>query len=271
MEYLGPFFFNAIRFALGSLWLLPFIFLQQNTRFELREFFKHQSFRNGLWLGIILFVAASFQQIGIVHTTAGKAGFITGLYVILVPLLGIMLKKTTGLLTWLGAVLALLGLYFLSFKNSFIFARGDLLVFLSAFFWAFHVLAVDHFVEQTSVLLLALYQFLFCSFFSFLSAFFFEEMEWSAIKPAAVPIIYTGLFSVGIGYTLQVLAQKEAHPSHAAIILSLESVFAVIGGWLLLHESLSSRELLGCVLMLSGMIFSQMRFRKNHNTLSASV
>ena len=268
MEYLGPFFFNAIRFALGTLWLLPLIYFQRNTRSKLSDFFRKNWIRDGLWLGIILFLAASLQQIGIIQTTAGKAGFITGLYVILVPLFGIVLKKTTGLLTWLGALLALIGLYFLSFRENIIFARGDFLVFISAFFWAIHVLAVDHFVEKIPALLLALYQFLFCSFFSFISALFFEKLEWSAIPPAAIPIVYTGLLSVGIGYTLQVLAQKEAHPSHAAIILSLESVFAVIGGWILLHESLSSRELLGCLLMLSGMIFSQLRSGKNPESSS---
>ena len=269
MEYLGPFFFNAIRFALGAFWLLPFIYFQRKIRPELSDCFRKHRIRDGLWLGIILFLAASLQQVGIIHTTAGKAGFITGLYVILVPLFGIVLKKTTGLLTWLGALLALIGLYFLSFQDTLIFSSGDLLVFISAFFWAIHVLAVDHFVEKTTVLLLAFHQFLFCSLFSFISALFFEKLEWSLIPPAAVSIVYAGLFSVGIGYTLQVLAQKEAHPSHAAIILSLESVFAVTGGWLLLHESLSNLELLGCLLMLSGMIFSQLRFGKNPESSSA--
>lgn len=271
MEYLGPFFFNAIRFALGAIWLLPFIYLQRNTQLKFRDLFNYRTLKDGMWLGIILFVAASLQQIGIIHTTAGKAGFITGLYVILVPLFGIMLKKATGLLTWIGAGLALVGLYFLSFQSSMIIARGDLLVFIAAFFWAFHVLAVDHFVEKTAALLLAFHQFLLCSLFSFISALIFEELEWSAVLPAAIPVLYAGLFSVGIGYTLQVLAQKEAHPSHAAIILSLESVFAVIGGWFLLHESLSRRELLGCVLMLSGMIFSQLRFGKDYKGFPSGI
>jgi drug/metabolite transporter (DMT)-like permease len=271
MEHLGPFFFNAIRFALGCLWLLPLIYLHRNSPPLFRDFFKNRSLRNGILLGIILFIGASLQQVGIVYTTAGKAGFITGLYVILVPLFGIMLKKTTGLLTWISAVLALVGLFFLSVQNNIMIARGDLLVLIAAFFWAFHVLAIDHFVGKTAALLLAFYQFMFCSLFSFISALFFEEMAWSAIVPAAIPILYAGLFSVGIGYTLQVFAQKEAHPSHAAIILSLEAVFAVIGGWILLHESLSGRELLGCLLMLSGMILSQLRISKNHRASFADV
>jgi drug/metabolite transporter (DMT)-like permease len=270
MEHLGPFLFNAIRFALGSLWLLPFIYWRQNGLPFFWNFFKNQSLRNGFLLGIILFSAATFQQIGIVYTTAGKAGFITGLYVILVPLFGIMLKKTTSLLTWISAGLALIGLFFLSVQNNFMLARGDLLVLIAAFFWAFHVLAVDHLLGKTTALLLAFYQFLFCSLFSFILALFYEEMAWSNIAPAAIPILYAGLFSVGIGYTLQVFAQKEAHPSHAAIILSLEAVFAVIGGWILLHESLNGRELLGCLLMLSGMLLSQWRFKKNRNTSVAA-
>lgn len=264
MEHIGPFLFNAIRFALGGLWLLPFIFLSKKNRPILQELLKKDTLWKGIVLGSILFVAASLQQIGIIYTTAGKAGFITSLYVILVPIFGILIKKSTSLSTWTGALIAVLGLFLLSFHSEIIIGKGDLIVFSAAFLWAFHVLLIDHFVDQTSALMLALYQFLICSLLSIIMAVFYESFHWIDLTKTVVPILYAGLFSVGVGYTLQVIAQKEAHPSHAAIIMSLESVFAALGGWIILNESLSHRELMGCGLMLSGMIISQLRITKQN-------
>lgn len=264
MEHIGPFLFNAIRFALGGLWLLPFIFLSKKNRSILQELLKKDTLWKGIVLGSILFVAASLQQIGIIYTTAGKAGFITSLYVILVPIFGILISKSTSLSTWTGALIAVLGLFLLSFHSEIIIGKGDLIVFSAAFLWAFHVLLIDHFVDQTSALMLALYQFLICSLLSIIMALFFESFHWIDLTKTAVPILYAGLLSVGVGYTLQVVAQKEAHPSHAAIIMSLESVFAALGGWIILNESLSHREMLGCGLMLSGMIISQLRITKQN-------
>lgn len=262
MEHIGPFLFNAIRFALGGLWLLPFLFLTKRNRPILQELLKKDTLWKGIVLGSILFIAASLQQIGIIYTTAGKAGFITSLYVILVPIFGILIRKSTGLSTWIGAFIALLGLFLLSFHSEIIIGKGDLIVFSAAFLWAFHVLLIDRFVDQTSALMLALYQFLICSLLSTITTLFFEPFHWIELTKAVLPILYAGLFSVGVGYTLQVVAQKEAHPSHAAIIMSLESVFAALGGWMILNESLSHRELLGCGLMLSGMIISQLRITR---------
>lgn len=205
-----------------------------------------------------MFIAASLQQIGIGYTSAGKAGFITGLYVILVPILALFVKKKTGLVTWSSAFIALSGLYFLSISEQFAVQKGDLLVLISAVFWACHVLFIDSLVDKWRALSLAFWQFLICSILSLTAGFIFESFSWDSIYKAAIPILYAGLFSVGIGYTLQLVAQKEAHPAHASIIMSLEGVFAVIGGWFILQEYLTTRELIGCFLMLSGMILSQL-------------
>ena len=260
MEHLGPFAFNALRFMLGALVLLPFIFRQRKASPEAatRPLFNRRTILSGVIAGGVLFGGASFQQIGIISTTAGKAGFITGLYVILVPLLGLFWKKRSRGEAWMGAVLAVLGLYLLSVTREFTISYGDLLVLISAFFWAFHVQIIDGFVSHSHPLVLACLQFAVCSILSGLFFLFTETTSWNAIYAAGIPILYAGLFSTGVAYTLQVVAQREAHPVHAAILLSLESVFAVLGGWLLLSESLSERQLIGCALMLGGMMASQL-------------
>jgi drug/metabolite transporter (DMT)-like permease len=198
------------------------------------------------------------QQVGLVYTTAGKAGFITGLYVVIVPLLGLFWHQRPRAGTWLGAILAAVGLYFLCITKEFNIAFGDLLVLIGAFVWAGHVLLIGWLAPRTDALKLASAQFAVCSLLSFLTALAFETMSFASIWQAAVPILYGGLGSVGIAYTLQIIAQRDAHPAHSAIILSLEGLFAAIGGWLLLGEMLSLRGLFGCGLMLAGMIFSQM-------------
>jgi len=209
-------------------------------------------------MGLALFLAASLQQIGIVNTSAGKAGFITGLYVIIVPILGIFFKHKTGIGIWIGAVFAVIGMFFLSATNSFTISQGDLLVLIGAFFWAVHVLLVNHFIEFHDGLILACLQFMFCAVFSLIFALVTETLQIDKIILASKPIIYSGVMSVGVAFTLQVLAQKNAHPVHSVIILSLESVFAVLSGLIILHEVLNIRGIIGCVLMISGMLFSQL-------------
>ncbi len=261
MEFVGPFTFNAIRFALGALALVPFVWFGRKRPHPSRVPTFSRPFLFGTALaGTILFLGSTFQQTGIVYTTAGKAGFITGLYVILVPILGLALGHKTDLKTWAGALLAVGGLYFLSVRGNFKIQTGDLLVLVSAFFWASHVLVIDNLSPKFDTLRLALLQFLVCSILSLVAALWVEEIMWVKIVQAAVPILYAGVLSVGIAYTLQVVAQKNAHPSHAAIIMSLESVFAAVGGWLVLGEKLSPRESLGCLLMFTGMILSQLQW-----------
>jgi drug/metabolite transporter (DMT)-like permease len=266
MEYIGPFTFNSIRFALGSLALIPFIHYRNSRKIKSGKRVTKANvlspWKAGTIAGVVLFCGATLQQTGIVYTTAGKAGFITGLYVIFVPLIGIFRQQRTGKLLWVGATVALSGMYFLSISHSFRPAPGDLLVFLSAFFWAVHVQVIHHYSGRVDVLKLAVVQFGVCSLASLAFAVLMETISLNSILRAAVPILYGGLLSVGIAYTLQIFAQQKAHPSHAAIILSLETVFAALGGWLILGELLSARAVVGCALMLSGMLLAQMSGRK---------
>lgn len=262
MEHIGPFLFNGIRFALGSLSLLPLIYLGMgnggsNTAPHPPVEVKAK-ISGSILAGLVLFGGASLQQVGIVYTTAGKAGFITGLYVILVPIIGLRLGRETSAGTWIGAVLAVTGLYLLSVTQQFTIDKGDFLVLLSAFMWAAHVLWISWISPRMNPLVLASSQFAICSFLSLLTAWAMEPIFLPSILDAAVPILYGGLCSVGIAYTLQVIAQRDAHPAHASILLSMEGAFAVLGGWLLLQETLSIRGLIGCALMLSGMLISQL-------------
>lgn len=262
MEFIGPFTYNGIRFALGSMVLIPIIAWQsgrQKRESKTSYSQKPVSFwLAGIIAGVVLFGGASLQQVGITQTTAGKAGFITGLYVIIVPIIGIFKKQHAGKALWGGALLAIAGMYLLSVTGNFKLSNGDLLVFLSAFLWAVHVQVIDHFSGRVDVLKLAALQFAICSIASITVALITETITSDSVLRATIPILYGGILSVGIAYTLQVVAQQKAHPSHAAIILSLETVFAALGGWLILDERLSARALAGCALMLTGMLFAQL-------------
>lgn len=268
MEHVGPFTFNAIRFALGSLSLVPWLYVKSKSKnTEPPKGWNRQTLVAGLVAGAAIFVASSFQQIGIVYTTAGKAGFITGLYVIFVPVFGIFIRQLTRTNVWLGALLAVAGLYFLSIHENFTIQTGDALVLVSAAFFAVHILIIGRFTFRVSAIRLSIIQFGVCSLLSFVIAIFSEEILWPTILDAAIPILYGGLFSVGIAYTLQVIGQKHAHPSAASIILSLESLFAVLGGWMLLGETLTARGWLGCSLMLAGMVLAQLRFNSGRKVM----
>ena len=206
----------------------------------------------------MLFGGAILQQAGLVWTTAGKAGFVTGLYVVLVPLAGLLWGQRPGWSRWLGAALAAAGLFLLSVTRSFTLERGDLLVLVGALFWTAHVHVLGWLSPRTRVVALSCVQFAVCSVLSGIVTLFTERVTVAALQAAAVPILYGGLVSVGVAYTLQVVAQRHAPPAHAAILLSLETVFAALGGWLVLGERLSPRGLAGCALMLAGMLCSQL-------------
>ena len=259
MEYVGPYLFNAARFALGCLPLLPFV--AQNASGPLLPHLLRAA-PGSLLAGLFLFAGSSLQQVGIVYTTAGKAGFITGLYVILVPILGLALGQQSGRNTWLGALVATAGLYLLSVEPPFSIAYGDALVLIGALFWAGHVLIIGRFAQQIDWAALAFLQFLTCSLLSFGVALAVEPVAWQPLVDAAWPVFYGGVLSVGVAYTLQVVAQRQAPASHAAIILSLETVFAALGGWWLLSEAMSLRGLAGCGLMFGGMLVSQLGGRR---------
>ena len=262
MESVGPFLFNGIRFALGAVTLLPFAVRRRRkshvptTGSRVRPTLKYYAIAGSV-AGIVLFFGGSLQQIGLVYTTAGKAGFITGLYVVLVPIFGTVLGHRAGLIRWLGAGLAVAGLYLLSVQSSLSIATGDIWVVGSAVFFAIHVIVLGQVAPKVDSMILALVQYVIVSVASVVVALFLESNTATGVAAAAPAIIYGGCFSVGVAYTLQILALRHAHPAHASIILSLEGVFAAVGGWLLLGETLSPRALIGCLLMLTGMITSQ--------------
>ncbi|MDA3912219.1 MAG: DMT family transporter [Bacteroidales bacterium] len=255
MDHVGPFTYNAVRFALGGLSLMPLLLLPINKR--KKTALASDIIKFGVLAGIALFLGSSFQQIGLQYTTAGNAGFITGLYVIFVPIIALFWRNKTDWFTWTGAILAVAGMYFLSITKNLTINPGDLYVLVSSVFFAVHVLIISWLSPRFNTVRLSIIQFFATAVFSLIIALFKEEILLSSIIDAAIPILYGGIFSAGVAYTLQVFAQKDAPASHAAIILSLESVFAVLGGWLILNESLTDRSLLGCALMLSGMLFAQ--------------
>ncbi len=260
METMGPFLFNGVRFLIGVVALSPVVwYLSKKPQPDHKaEVSTKKLLIAGTMAGLLLFIAISFQQYGLQFTTAGKAGFITGLYIFFVPLIGLFFGQKTGSGTWLGATIALIGLYLLSIKEDFSIAEGDLPQLICAVFFASHVLYIGYFAKLMDPLKLSLVQYVVTGILSLLIAIVVELITWDMIMETAIPLLYAGVMSTGIAYTLQVVAQQHAHSSHAAIILSLEGAFAVLGGWLLLDEYLSTRGLFGCGLMLTGMFLSQL-------------
>ncbi|GLX70352.1 DMT family transporter [Paenibacillus glycanilyticus] len=261
MEHTGPFTFNAVRFILGAVSLLPLIWIMDRrsgqTKEQVRTSYRSAS-RYGLCTGLVLFIGASLQQVGLMYTTAGKAAFVTGLYIVIVPFFGLFLKQRLGVNSAIGAVLAVIGLYLLCMTDDLTLGKGDLYELVGAFFWSVHILLIDRFSRKTDGLKLSLVQIVTCSALSFIVAFATEKVELSGLSDAIIPLLYGGICSVGIAYTLQIVGQKNAHPTQAAIILSLETVFAAIGGYLLLDEVLGVRAGIGCLFMLVGMIVPQL-------------
>jgi len=256
MDYIGPFYFNGLRFILGALSLLPLIYVRIKRKAPVGTLKQYLVY--GVLSGICLFGGASLQQIGIIYTTAGNAGFITGLYVILVPLSAVFWKQKTPARVWAGAVLAALGLYLLSITSGFSMTRGDIFVLTGTLFWTAHFHVLSWASPKVDSLILSVVQFLFCAIASLSIAFFTEPFHLQSLGGAILPIFYGGLMSVGVAYTLQVIAQREAPASHAAIILSLEGAFAALGGLLFLQEVFSTRQWIGCSLMFAGMILAQL-------------
>jgi drug/metabolite transporter (DMT)-like permease len=212
----------------------------------------------GLAAGSLLFLGATFQQVGLQYTTAGKAGFITGMYIFFVPVIGLFFKMRTGFGTWLGAIIAVWGLYLLSINEDFTLSKGDTLQLICAFAFAGHVLTIGYLASRMDVVKLSLVQFFVAGVLAMMFALYLETLSWAMIESTAIPLLFAGVMSTGVAYTLQTVAQQHAHPSHAAIILSAEGVFAVLGGFLLLNEILPAQGVIGCGLMLMGMLISQL-------------
>ncbi|MFZ4521506.1 MAG: DMT family transporter [Bacteroidales bacterium] len=265
MNYVGPYTYNGVRFTLGVIVLLPFLFFNASSKEPMIKV-SHPADRRkiiigSLMTGLFLFGGVSLQQLGLQQTTAGKAGFITGLYVVFVPIVGLLFGQRAHFTLWIGALLSLIGLYLLSMTGGFTISPGDKLVLYCAIIFTFHVLFIAWLSPMMNSFLLAAIQFAICALLNLVVAFSIEPVHVDTIIQAWLPIAYGGILSVGVAYTLQVVAQKTAHPVHASIILSLEAVFAVIGGWLILHEGFTNRMLAGCALMLAGMVVVQVRGR----------
>ena len=262
METMGPHWFNSLRFFIGVVALTPVVLwmgrVQAKSSTEGPKSSTKTLLMGGAVAGLLLFIGATFQQVGLQYTTAGKAGFITGMYIFFVPLIGLFFRMKTGLGTWLGAAIALWGLYLLSINEDFTLSKGDTLQLICAVAFAVHVLMIGYLASRMDTVKLSLMQFFVAGLLAMILALYFEQLTWGMIKSTAVPLLFAGVMSTGIGYTLQTIAQQHAHPSHAAIILSSEGVFAVIGGFLLLNEVLPAQGLLGCGLILVGMLMSQL-------------
>lgn len=261
-QHLGTFTFNAIRFGLGSIFLFPIFLLTARKTDKAHQKSAGKHFIFGCFAaGTALFLGACLQQAGIAYTTAGKAGFITGLYMVIVPMMGFFWRQKVGLGTLFGVVLAAAGMYFLCISERFTIDKGDLLVLLSAIFWACHVQIIGWLSVRFDCIRVALFQYIVCSALSAAGALLTEEVVMANIHSAMVPIMYAGILSTGIAFTLQVLAQRDSPPAHAAIMMSLETIFAALGGYLVLSEVMTLRDMLGCALILTGMLMSQLSVR----------
>lgn len=276
MEYIGPFTFNSIRFLIGSLVLIPVILILDGIQKKKAAVLsadeaavepepkndKKTLIIGGLSCGAALFVGGTLQQFGMLYTTAGKAGFITALYIVLVPILGLFIGRKVRPILWFCVVLAAVGLYLLSVKENLTIGKGDLLVIACAFGFATHILVIDHFSPKVDGVKLSCLQFLTAGLLSTPFMAIFEKVDWANIIACWAPILYSGFLSCGVAYTLQVIAQKHTEPTVASLILSLESVFAVIAGILLLSEQISYREVLGCTIMFAAILLSQIPSKK---------
>jgi drug/metabolite transporter (DMT)-like permease len=260
MDAIGPFLYTGLRFALAVIVLLPIIHWleQRNRQSAALPKLNRQLLRGGVLMGLALALGINLQQVGLLFTTVTNSGFITGLYVIVVPLLGLFIGHKTGLGIWLGACLAVLGMFLLSVGEGFVVASGDWLQLAGAFVWGIHVLLVGFFASRHDPLRLAVVQFATCALISLVLALVLEEIRLEAILAAGPALLYGGILGVAVGFTLQVVAQKDAIASHAAIIFSLEAVFAAIAGAWMLGESLDLKGYVGCALMFAGMLLAQL-------------
>lgn len=280
MDYVGGFTFNAVRSLIGSAVLVPLILVlgqknsdssataetasshpSTNTVSNVQK--RKDLIIGGISCGICLCLASNFQQFGIKYTTVGKAGFITACYIVIVPIIGLFLGKKCSKFIWAAVVMALIGLYLLCITDGFSIGKGDLLVLVCAFLFSIHILVIDHFSPKVDGVKLSCIQFLTCGILSGIPALLFEHPEFSAIRKAWMPILYAGVMSCGVAYTLQIIGQKNMNPTVASLILSLESCISVLAGWVLLGQQLSTKEIFGCVIMFAAIILAQLPQKQN--------
>ena len=265
MDHVQPFTYNGVRTLIGGLVLIPVILLfdrlkptdSRPSAAEQKEINKN-SLIGGICCGTVLCVASCFQQFGVSMTTAGKAGFITALYIVIVPLMGVFIKKKIPKIIWLCVAIAVAGFYLLCVKEGFSVGTGDLLVLCCAFFFSIHIMVIDHFTAgKVDGVRMSCVQFLVAGIMAIVLMFLFEEPTLASIWDARVSILYAGVMSCGVAYTLQILGQKDTDPTTATLLMSLESVFAALSGWVLLHESLSLKEIFGCAMVFAAVILAQ--------------
>lgn len=269
MDYIGPFTFNAARFLIGGTVLIPLIVyrskknpLLRNRSIEEKHTNRKMVWIGGICCGIALCGASLLQQMGIQHTTVGKAGFITTLYIIIVPLVELLFGKKIAKKIWIGAVMAVIGLYLLCINENFSIGKGDFLVLICAVLFAIHILVIDHFAPKADGVCLSAIQFFISGTISAIGAILFENPNLSAMTDAIVPILYAGVMSCGVAYTLQVIGQKDMNPTVASMILSLESVISVLAGWIILGQALSIKEIIGCLIVFMAVILVQLPEKK---------
>lgn len=264
-DHVGAFTFNGIRSLVGAVFLIPCVAFFDRLAGKPFSFWgtdnkteRQDLITGGIVCGIVLTVASTLQQIGIGHTSVGKAGFITTLYIVIVPLLGLIAGKPVTRLQWLSVIIAAAGMYFICITESFSVNYGDMIIFACACFFALHIIAIQRFAVMADGVRMSLLQFAVCGILSLPAIFFYETPTWEALEAAWLPIMYAGVMSCGIAYTLQILGQKYVNVILASIILSMESVFSVLSGWLLLGEQLSLREISGCGLVFAAILLAQM-------------
>lgn len=272
MDYLGPFGFNGIRSLIGGVALLPCIYILGKINKNSNEKGDVKTLAaGGICCGLALFAASSMQQIGIQYTTAGKAGFITAFYIVLVPVFGIFLGKKTGWKIWLAVALALAGLYFLCITESFSVGRGDIYVFIGALLFTVHILVIDYFAPRTDGVKMSCIQFFVAGILSMFPMSAFETTTVEGIMRSWGPLLYAGVLSCGVAYTLQIIGQKNMNPTVASLILSLESCISVLAGWAILGEQLSVREGVGCILMFAAIVLAQIPEKQSKNRQTAAL
>ena len=260
MKGLGPYTYAAARFALGVLFIGALWFLYRDKRAAQRRAGTFRSgFRAGIPVGLAMFVGVTLQQVALLYTTAGKTAFITTVYIVLVPLAAVLLGQRVRAVQWGGAVLAFAGVYFLSAHGETTINTGDLLVLICSFFWMAQILLIDRYARAVDAIELCFMQMIICTVGSATLAAIYESFAWSDLWSAAVPILYAGLFSCGVAYTCQILGQAYVEPTQAAILMSTEAIFAAAAGWIILGETMSGVQLLGCALLLGGALMAQVR------------
>lgn len=269
MDYVGPFSFNMTRSFIGATVLLPVIFVLDKQRAKMNlpaaTWKQKDLWVGGILCGIFLCAGSSLQQIALQDSSSvGKVGFITALYILFVPLLGLFLKKRVGLNVWIGVVIAIFGMYLLCVTDSFRVAPSDLLTLLCAFAFSFQILTIDHFSPKVDGVRMSCIQFLVCGVICSVPSFILEAPKLTDMLQGWAPILYAGALSCGVAYTLQIVAQKHAEPTIASLLMSLESVFSVLGGWLILGQVLTTKESIGCMFVFAAVILAQLPEKKRH-------